>query len=848
MTAPAASPARDVLTQADAEARAARISDASYEFSLDLRRGSPTYRGEIAIRFADAGRGDTFLDFKGKTIERLEINGRALTPDWDGCRLILPGDALAERNEVRVLYENDYDHTGDGFHQFVDPEDGEEYLYTFFEPYYGHRLFPCFDQPDIKATFALTITAPSEWEVLTNSRAERSFTVRDGRTRHVYESLPRFSSYLLCIVAGPYQAFRDEHNGLPLGLFCRRSLAKYLDPEELFTVTKQGLDFFGAFFDYPYPFTKYDQVFVPEFNLGAMENIGLVTHYERIIFRDPPTENQRMSRAEVVLHEMAHMWFGDLVTMKWWNDLWLNESFASYMAYLAMVNATRFTTAWKEFNTGMKVWAYRQDQLVTTHPIAGEVADTDQTFLNFDGITYGKGASVLQQLVATIGLDAFREGMRRYFKRYQWSNATLAQFLEALEEGTGRDLKAWARLWLETPSLNTIAAQWQSDGERLTSLALTQSAPPEYPTLRPHHVEVGLGREQDGTVTIDVLPAEIDGAEADVPGAVGKPEPAFVFPNYDDLTYAKVALDPRSLAFIRANIDRVADPLLRQLLWSSLWSMVRDQQLKSTDFLALVREKLAIEPDMELVDAMLGYTQAALAFYVPEERHAAEAHALAQTCWQALQRAPQGDAQIIWMRALIGVAESEEDLALLGRLADGEVTVPGLTVDQQMRWDIAATFVAYGLPGADARLAAERARDPSDRGQRAALRTEVSRPDPAVKAAAWERILGEGYDSFKLTESAMAGFNWRVQRALLTPYVERFFATVTRVAEEKTNEFLSSFVRSLFPGYRIEQATLDRSERLLAETPPSMTVLVRLLKEANDDLARALACRAFAAS
>jgi aminopeptidase N len=848
MTAPAASPARDVLTQRDAEARAARITDVSYVLRLDLRRGAPTYHGDLTLRFADTGSGDTFLDFKGKSIERLEVNGRPLTPNWDGYHLTVPGDALQGRNEVHVVYENEYDHTGDGFHQFVDPEDGEEYLYTFFEPYYAHRLFPGFDQPDIKATFSLTITAPSEWEVLTNSRAMQSTAVDEGRTRHVYETLPRFSPYLLCIVAGPYQAFRDEHKGLPLGLICRRSLAKYLDPEELFTVTKQGLDFFGEFFDYPYPFTKYDQVFVPEFNLGAMENIGLVTHYERMIFRDPPTENQRMGRAEVVLHEMAHMWFGDLVTMKWWNDLWLNESFASYMAYLAMVNATRFTTAWKEFNTGMKVWAYRQDQLVTTHPIAGQVADTDQTFLNFDGITYGKGASVLQQLVATIGLDAFREGMRRYFKRYQWGNATLAQFLEALEEGTGRDLKAWARLWLETPSLNTLAAQWETDGERLSSLSLAQAAPPAYPTLRPHHVEVGLGREEDGRIALDVLPAEIDGAEAEVPGAQGKAAPAFVFPNYNDLTYTKIQLDPRSLDFVRENINRIDDALLKQLLWSSLWSMVRDQQIKSTDFLTLVREKLSVERDMELVDAMLAYTLGALHAYVPEEQRPAEAHALAQTCWQTLQRAPQGDAQIIWMRALIGAAESVEDLGLLGRLAAGEEAVPGLTVDQQMRWDIAAKHVAYGIPGADARLAAEKERDPSDRGQRAALRAEVAKPDPAVKAAAWERILGEGYDSFKLTESAMGGFNWSVQRDLLSPYVDRFFESVTQVAEQKPNEFLQSFIRALFPTYRVDQTVLERSERLLASTSERMTVLVRLLKEANDDLARAIACRRFAAS
>src|SRR5262249_46392653 len=324
----------------------------------------------------------------------------------------------------RVRYENEYDHTGDGFHQFVDPEDGETYFYTNFEPFKQHRLFPGFDQPDIKAEYRVSVTAPSEWVVLSNGVSDVEEPAEGGRTRHIFEPFARYSTYLFALAVGPYHGFQEEHEGIPLGFYCRQSLVKYLPPDdvdELFTITRQGLEFFGEFFDYPYPFTKYDQIFVPEFNAGAMENIGLVTHYERMVFRDPPTDSQRLSRAEIILHEMAHMWFGDLVTMKWWNDLWLNESFATYMAALAIAEATRWSDqAWKAFNSGMKTWAYRQDQLVTTHPITPTVPDTDQTVLNFDGITYGKGASALQQLVAAIGVERFRDGMRRYFKRYAY--------------------------------------------------------------------------------------------------------------------------------------------------------------------------------------------------------------------------------------------------------------------------------------------------------------------------------------------------------------------------------------------------------------------------------------------
>ncbi|MFN0148031.1 MAG: M1 family metallopeptidase, partial [Dehalococcoidia bacterium] len=369
--------ARDVLTQTEAEGRASRVSNASYALALSLTPGSATYHGDLTISFDDAGSGDTFLCHRGKTIERFEVNGTAVAPDWNGYRLVLPGPALRRGpNTVRVVYENEYDHSGDGFHQFIDPEDSQEYLYTNFEPYEAHRLFPCFDQPDIKATYTLEVTAPAAWEVIHNSRELSAEPAADGFRVHRFETTKPFSSYLFCIVAGEYHAFREMHGDVPIGLYCRKSMVQYFDTAEVFEVTKQGLDFFANFFDYPYPFGKYDQIFVPEFNAGAMENVGAVTHNEFMIHRDPPTDTQRRRRAEVILHEMAHMWFGDLVTMKWWNDLWLNESFAEYMAFLSLVEATRFKTGWEDFNASDKNWAYRQDQLVTTHPIAGEVADT----------------------------------------------------------------------------------------------------------------------------------------------------------------------------------------------------------------------------------------------------------------------------------------------------------------------------------------------------------------------------------------------------------------------------------------------------------------------------------------
>ena len=845
--------ARDVLSQDEAIARARLVSDISYEIHLDLTAGASTYRGDVTVRFdyvASGGEG-TFLDHRGGGIERIEVNGEELEPPSGEYRIPLPASALRDSNVVRVRYEHEYDHTGDGFHQFVDPEDGGEYLYSNFEPYNAHRLFPCFDQPDLKASYNLTVDAPSEWELIANGPELGREALEDGRLRRRYAPAERFSTYLFALIAGPYHVVRDEHRGVPLGFYCRRSLVRHLDEDELFEVTKQGLDFFGGFFDYAYPFGKYDQIFVPEFNFGAMENIGAVTHSERMVFRDPPTENQRLGRAEVLLHEMAHMWFGNLVTMRWWNDLWLNESFATYMAYLALVEATRFQTAWQAFNSGMKAWAYRQDQLVTTHPIAGQVRDTDETFLNFDGITYGKGAAVLKQLVAAVGMDGFREGMRIYFRRHAFGNTTLAEFLDAIGEGAGRDLHGWAALWLETASLNTLAASWEVEDGRLAGLSIAQTAPGDYPTLRPHQLDLALVGA-DGDAGIESLPVAVDGAETVVEEAAGRAAPQLVMPNHNDHAFVKVALDDRSLDYVSEHLERVGDPLLRQLIGQALWNMVRDQQLRSTDYLPLVASKLANEADTELIESALQTAVAAIARYVPAAQRDAEAQRFAEVCWDALQGLPadaaSNDLRIIWARTLIGVSITPADIERVIALADGELSAPGLTIDQEMRWDIAARAVAHGLEGAAARVEAERERDPSDRGERAAIRASVATPMEEAKAEAWERIHGEGYGSLHLTAAAMSGFHWNVQRELLDPWTWEFFERAPEVFAERQNEFTRAWFANLFPHFRIEQAVLDRSRALLDEIGDGLPLLARSLREANDDLERAIRCREFAAS
>jgi aminopeptidase N len=474
----APAPTRDVLTRDEAAGRAARVGAIAYDLALALTAEETTYRGEARLAFAVRGTDDLFLDFRGGTIERLEVNGTPVDrPDRPGARIVLPGELLAPDTRVRVVYENAYDRNGDGFHRFVDPVDGEVYIYSNFEPFEAHRLFPCFDQPDLKGTLAIRVTAPASWAVVSNNPIERVDEASDGRRTHRFVTTPPISTYLAAVIAGPYVGVHAEHRGIPLGVWSRRSVAPFVDADEIFAITRQGMDFYTALFSRPYPFAKYDQIFVPEFNAGAMENAGAVTFTEQHVYRDPPTETQRLGRAETILHELAHMWFGDLVTMRWWDDLWLNESFATYVSTRALADATRFEGAWRAFHADMKRWGYQADDRSTTHPISGVVADTDATFYNFDGITYGKGAAVLKQLVAWVGRDAFSAGLRVYFERHAWGNASLADFLAALEEGSGRDLGDWAQRWVETSSMNVLSAHWTVAGGRIERLELVQEAP-----------------------------------------------------------------------------------------------------------------------------------------------------------------------------------------------------------------------------------------------------------------------------------------------------------------------------------------------------------------------------------
>ncbi|HET7486757.1 MAG TPA: aminopeptidase N [Acidimicrobiales bacterium] len=831
----------DNLTRSEAEHRASYLSRAAYEVHLDLTAGEDTFVSDTTIRFAANLTGQpTFVDLDAVEVRRVTLNDRVLDPAaYDAGRARFPVRGLLPTNVLRVVAECSYRHAGVGLHRFVDPVDGHVYLHTQFEPFNAHQVFACFDQPDLKGAFTLTVTAPEGWTVVSNGPvAERV----EGRWR--FQPTPPISPYLAAVVAGPYHAVSDAHGPIALGLYCRRSLAPHLDADELFELTRQGLDFFTAEFDYPYPFAKYDQLFVPEFNFGAMENPGCVTFNEGAVFRSRVTEAARESRAGTLLHEMAHMWFGDLVTMRWWDDLWLNESFATYMASHALASCTRFADAWVRFAAGTKAAAAHQDQLPSTHPISADIVDTDAVRLHFDGITYAKGASVLKQLVAWVGADAFREGVRTYFWRYEWANARLAEFLAALEETSGRDLGSWSKEWLETAGINTLRARVLEEDGRYGSVVVEQSGQPGFDTLRSHRLAVGAYRlGPEGLVRDQRVELDVVGAETVVDGLAGVAVADLLLLNDDDLTYAKIRLDERSLATALAHLGTLRDPMARNLVWASAWDMARDAELAASRFLELVTVHAPGEPDDSALQRLLFQAlHAADAFSDPAHRPAARAR-LAAVGREGLAAAePGSDRQLIWARLVVSAGDGPEAAAFARGLLEGAGVPPGLEVDTDLRWHVVAALAAAGEDGDGALVAAELERDPTDIGERRAAAALASRPTAAAKEEAWAR-LHDPAQPLALLRSVAGSFFQHGQDDLVRPYVGPYLEALPRWWEERTPDEALRLAGGLFPDTVVEPATVDAASAALdaGGLPGPMR---RVVLEGRDRVERALRARA----
>ncbi|MBT2449198.1 aminopeptidase N [Streptomyces sp. ISL-43] len=836
------------LSRDEARERAELLSVDGYEVVLDLRsavneaepaEGPRTFRSVTTVRFRAAAAGAaTFADLIAPSVNSVTLNGRELDPAavFDGSRIAL--DGLAPENVLVVDANCAYSRTGEGMHRFVDPEDGEVYLYTQYEPADARRVYANFEQPDLKAPYRFEVTAPEGWQVWSNG-AEES---REGLTRRFAETAP-ISTYITCVVAGPYHYVTDTYTRgdltIPLGAMCRKGLAKHFDADDVFLVTKQGFDLFHEIFDYPYPFGKYDQAFVPEYNLGAMENPGMVTFREEYIFRGKVTQASYERRANVILHEMAHMWFGDLVTMKWWDDLWLKESFADFMGSFGLVEATRFDQAWVTFANSRKAWAYRADQLPSTHPITADIRDLEDAKLNFDGITYAKGAAVLKQLVAYVGRDAFLDGARRYFKANAYGNTTLDDLLSVLAEVSGRDMAEWSRAWLQTAGVNALTPVVTCDaGGRVTELAVLQDGD----ELRPHRVAVGLYRlDPDGSlVRYARAEADVAGARTVVGELAGQEKPALVLVNDEDLTYCKIRFDSVSLATLRTHLGSVADPLTRALCWSALWNLTRDALMPARDFVSLVLAHAGRETDVGVLQMLHAQVLTAVDHYADPQWREQGGKVLAACALQELRFAePGSEHQLTWARFFAAGAATEGDFQLLLGLLEGSARIDGLEVDQELRWDFLLPLAAHGAIGDDV-LAAELARDDTASGKRHQVRCLAARPSAAVKDQAWAAVVESDALSNALVEATIAGMQQPSQRDLLAGFAQPYFAAIEGLWADRSIQIGMDVVRGLYPSLQDSQATVDATDAWLAAHESAPPALRRLVLESRDDLARAL--------
>ncbi|MGH2710462.1 MAG: aminopeptidase N [Actinomycetota bacterium] len=831
------------LTRDEARERARLISDAEYDVHLDLGRDE-LFGAETVIRFdlAEAG-ASTFLECTDARVEEITVNGTGVDPSaHDGARITL-GD-LETENEVRIVTVGSYSTTGRGVNRFHDPMDDRVYVHTDSEPFEAHRVYPCFDQPDVKARFRFSATVPDGWEVVSNARAAGDPEKTGEVVRWQFEQTPRIPPYITVLTAGPFHVVRDRHGDIDLGLYCRRSLAEHLDPDEWLEVTKQGFDFFHQAFGYPYPFDKYDQVVVPEFAAGAMENPGCVTFHERYIFRSRVTGTERELRASTILHEMAHMWFGDLVTMRWWDDLWLNESFASYMGVLSEVEGTRFKEGWTIFANYEKTWALQQDQLPTTHPIVSDIADVQSVHLNFDGITYAKGAAVLKQLVAWVGLDRFLEGMKIYFARHEYGNAELSDFLDALEEVSGRDLRSWSGEWLETPGVNTLSPRFEERDGTFERFEVKQHAPAEQPTLRSHRIAVGLYDDRDGKL-IRTQRVELDlvGEATEVGDLQGVRVPALTLLNDDDLSFAKIRFDPLSLKTLRERLSDVEDSLARSVCWTALWDMTRDGELPAREFLDLALRHAPAEREVGALERVLAQAQMAVKLYGDPSARGAGGERLARAAMDQGGRASAGgDHQLAWIRTFVSVATTDEHLEMVRGLLDGSLEIEGVAVDTELRWHIVQSLAASGATDSEALVQAERGRDPTDLGARHAAAALAARPTEAAKSEAWDRVTEDRSLTLAMTDAIMRGFQQPEQESLLQPYAARYMEELDGIWDERGLDFSLDFGEGLFPRWMVGEDTVELVDRGLArdDLPGPLR---RLLLEGKDRLLRALRAR-----
>ena len=840
------------LTRREALTRSGHITVKSYAIDIDVRDAltSPTFRTITRITFVSDGEKETFVDAIASAVHSITLNGESLKPAevFADSRISLTN--LLANNTLIVEADFAYMNTGEGLHRFVDPVDNEVYLYSQFEVPDSRRVFAVFEQPDLKATFQFTVHAPAHWRVISNQAAESSEACEGGAT-WFFSPSPRISSYITAVIAGPYEQVSDElvsssGKTIPLGVFARASLFPYLDADYIFATTKKGFTFYEEKFGHPYPFDKYDQIFTPEFNAGAMENAGAVTFTEAYIFRSQVSDAMRERRVVTILHELAHMWFGDLVTMRWWNDLWLNESFAEWASTLATAEATEWTGAWTTFQAMEKSWAYRQDQLPSTHPIVASINDIEDVQVNFDGITYAKGASVLKQLVAWVGEDAFFAGVQNYFSRHQWGNAVLKDFLAELEKSSGRELAGWSSVWLETAGVNTLSLDIETDHEGIiTRAAMTQSAPVDWPTLRPHRIGVGIySTDHSGAlVATEAIEMDIDGASTEIPPLVGLHRGDLVLPNNGDLAYAKIRLDADSLAFATENLKHIADPLARSLVWGSVWDSTRDAEIPPRTFIDLVLANIAHETESTTVRTNLGQLSLTVRNYLAPAHRTAMLVEVADALWGLTSSAsPGSDTQFQLLKSFSSLSSTPDHASTLRGLLEGAIILEGLAIDQDLRWELLAGLSISGASSAE-EIDAERAADNTAHGAQAAARARALLPSLASKQAVFDQLVASDSTPNAIVSAMSMSFAATHDPTTLEPFIGQYFEALEELWASRTYKIAEYLAEGLYPSSIIGEPLVAASKAWLAGAP-AIPALRRIVEENLAGVERALRVQA----
>ena len=837
------------ITQIEAAQRSEIIKVESYKIDLDVTTGAETFLVKTTIKFAGLKPGaTTFIDCVGKRVISAKLNGADFDPKFDGETIFLP--AIAADNTLEIEHEGIYSNSGEGLHRFVDPADNEVYLYTQFETGDARRMYACFDQPDQKATFTISTITPKHWAVISNYGIESSKDLDGDRKHTQFATSQVISTYVTAIVAGAYTSVHDEYKGektIPMGIYARKSFFQYVDAANIFEVTKQGFAYFEKTFGLAYPFGKYDQIAVAEYNWGAMENVGCVTFHEDVlIFRSKVTERSYISRASTIHHEMAHMWFGDLVTMKWWQDLWLNESFAEWASYMAVSESTKYKNAWTEFNSVRKNWAYRADQLTSTHPIAVEMKDLDDVRTNFDGISYAKGASVLQQLVAHVGRDNFIAGLRKYFAKHAYANTELSDLITELEAASGKDLTAWVATWLRTAGVNTLRPVITLDGDKYASVAVKQEVPPMpvgSKELRPHRLYIGLfDIAGDALVRRESIEVDIAGELTEIKELAGKKSADLLLINDHDQTYAKLRFDDRSVATMKKYLGQLDDSLARGLIWASLWDSTRDGELSASDYIEIALGALKGEKDISMITATFTQIDTAIWAYLAPKNRDAVRLSVASAAQELLDSAtPGSDAQLQYARAFANNAYTPAQFESLKAMLNGSVN--GLLMDADLRWFIFLCGVKRGVFGV-AEIQAEGDRDKTAHGKQYVAYAHAALPSHEAKAAAFKSITTDDLSN-TIHSYKCRGFNENIHCDLLEAFVDDYFNAILEVWATKGYEIAETTATLTFPTWAISDETAKKAQHWLDVTgKDASAALRRTVAEGRDAMTRALKARA----